>query len=145
MSMEDRLARSQGATYGQFRTMIVAGFGLAALFLATLGIYSIIHHSVLQRTQEFGVRMALGALSKNVVSMVLRQGLLLAAIGIGIGLVTSLMLTPILATFLYGITRNEPVILIAIAALLALTACGAALIPALKAARVDPVVALRFE
>src|SRR5262245_4713096 len=145
MSMEQRLARSQGATYGQFRTMIVTGFGLAALFLATLGIYSIIHHSVLQQTREFGIRMALGALSKNVILMVLRQGLLLGAIGIGIGLVTSLILTRLLATFLYGVTRNEPVILIAIAALLALTACVAALIPAFKAARIDPIVALRFE
>ncbi len=145
MSMEQRLAHSQGMTYSQFRTMIVTGFGLAALFLATLGIYSIIHHSVLQRTQEFGIRMALGALSKNVILMVLRQGLLLVTIGIGIGLVASLMLTRLLATFLYGVTRNEPVILIAIAALLVLTACVAALIPAFKAARIDPIVALRFE
>ena len=145
MSMEQRLARSQGTTYGQFRTMIVTGFGLAALFLATLGLYSIIHHSVLQRTQEFGIRMALGALSKNVILMVLRQGLLLVTIGIGIGLVTSLLLTRLLATFLYGVTQTEPVILIAITALLALTACVAALIPALKAARIDPIVALRFE
>lgn len=145
MSMEQRLARSQGTTYGQFRTMIVTWFGLAALFLATLGIYSIIHHSVLQRTQEFGVRMALGASSSDVISMVLRQGLLLAAIGIGIGLVTSMMLTRLLATFLYGVTGNEPAILIAIAAVLVLTACVAALIPALKAARIDPMMALRFE
>lgn len=89
--------------------------------------------------------MALGALRKNVILMVLRQGLLLGDIGIGIGVVTSLMLTRLLATFLYGVTRNEPVILIAIAALLVLTACVVALIPALQAARIDPIVARRFE
>ena len=147
MTMEQRLARSQGTTYGQFRTLIVTWFGLAALFLAILGIYSIIHHSVLQRTQEIGVRMALGALRKSVILMVLRQGILLGAIGIGIGLVASLMATRLLTTFVYlpGVTRNEPVILIAIAGLLALTACVAALIPAFKAARIDPIAAIRFE
>jgi putative ABC transport system permease protein len=84
-------------------------------------------------------------LRKNVILMVLRQGILLVTIGIGIGLVASLMLTRLLASFLYGVTGNEPVILIAIAALLLLTACVAAMIPALKAARIDPMVALRFE
>lgn len=145
MSMEERLARSQGTTYGQFRTTIVTGFGLAALFLATLGIYSVIHHSVLQRTQEFGIRMALGALSRDVILMVVRQGLLLVAIGVALGLVTSLILTKLLATFLYGVTGNEPLVLLAIAALLVLIAVVAAFIPARKAARVDPMIALRFE
>jgi putative ABC transport system permease protein len=145
MSMEERLARSQGTTYGQFRTMIITGFGLAALFLATLGIYNVIHHSVLQRTQEFGIRMALGALGRNVILMILRQALILASIGIGIGLVMSLMLTRLLTSFLYGATSNDPLILIVIAAALMLTALVAAFIPARKAARIDPMVALRFE
>ena len=90
-------------------------------------------------------RMALRAQSKNVVLMVLRQGLLRVATGIGIGAVTSLMLTRLLTSFLYGVTRNDPVILIAIAALLALTALAAAFIPVRKAARIDPMVALRSE
>jgi predicted permease len=147
MSMEERLASSQGTTFGQFRTIIATGFGMAALFLAILGIYSIIHHSVLQRTQEIGIRMALGALRKNVILMVLRQGILLVTIGIGIGLVASLMLTRLLATFVFlpGVTGNEPVILIAIAALLAFTTLVATFIPARRAARIDPMVALRFE
>ena len=145
MSMEQRLARSQGTTYGEFRTVIMAGFGLAALFLATLGIYGVVHCSVLQRTREFGIRMAVGALRRDIARMVLQQALVLVSIGSAAGLLASIALMRLLASFLYGVGASEPPIVAAIALFLGMIAIVAAFAPARRAASVDPMQALSTE
>jgi putative ABC transport system permease protein len=143
--MEERLSNSEGTTFGRFRAAIMTGFGLAALLLALIGVYGLIHYWVARRTQEFGVRMALGASRIDVVRLVLRQGLSLALIGSGFGLVGALALTRFLAGFLYGVGSVEPWILAVVATVLVTVALIAALAPARRAARIDPMVALRYE
>jgi putative ABC transport system permease protein len=144
-TMERRLASSQGTTFGRFRAVIMTGFGLAALGLALIGVYGLIHHWVAMRTREFGIRMALGARRLDVIRIVLRQGLSLVLAGSGFGLAGSIALTRILAGFLYGVGNVEPWIIAVVAVLLGGVGAIAALVPASRAARIDPMVALRYE
>jgi predicted permease len=122
---------------------LVGGFALLALFLASLGIYGVIAYSVAQRTSEIGVRMALGASPLTVVNLVLREGLQLTALGLGIGLAASFALTRLLSSQLYEVSATDPVIYGGVALFLALVAAFACAIPAWRAARIDPLVALR--
>jgi predicted permease len=127
-------------------TLVMLGIaGAMALLLGTVGLYGVIAYSVSQRTREIGVRMALGAQRGDVMSLVLGEGLLVILIGLAIGLVGSLALTRYLSSLLVGVTATDPVTFAGVAVLLALAALAACYIPARRAVRVDPLVALRYE
>lgn len=127
-------------------TMLVLGlFAGLALVLASVGIYGVIAYGVAQRTQEFGIRIALGASRRDVLALVLGQGTRLTLLGIGLGILASLLVTRLLATLLYGVSPTDPFTFGAVALLLALVALVACYIPARRATRVDPMVALRYE
>ena len=136
---DDSLARPR------FTTFLLGLFAALALTLATIGIYGVISLLVTRRRQEIGIRMALGAAPLAIVRMVLRRGALLAAIGVGVGLVSAALLSRIVAGMLYGITPFDPVTFATIPVVLLIVAMVASLIPAGRAATVDPVVALREE
>ncbi len=120
-------------------------FGSLALVLAALGLYGVLAYTVAQRTQELGVRVALGAVPRDVFRLVIRQGLAVAAVGIGLGIVLALAAGKVLASLLYGVAPGDPLVLAAAAMLLLAAAVTASWVPALRAAKVDPVVALRSE
>ena len=137
--LADSLSRSR------FTMLVLGVFAALALVLACVGIYGVIAYSVTQRTQEFGIRMALGASRRDVLGLVLGQGIRLALLGIGLGIVAALIVMRLMATLLYGISASDPVTFTAVALLLAAVALAACYIPARRATRVDPIVALRYE
>ena len=116
-----------------------------SLALGVVGIYGVISYIVSQRTREIGIRMALGAGHREVSLMVLRQGMVLAGIGVAVGLVAAVGLTRLLSSVLYGVEATDPATFGAVAALLIMVALVASYLPALRASRTDPLVAIRFE
>jgi predicted permease len=129
----------------RFSMLLLASFGLLALSLASIGMYGVISYSVVQRTQEIGIRMALGAEQRNVFRMVLGQGTRLALAGIGIGLAGAFAVTRMIAFLLYGVQATDPLTFAAVSLLLMAIALLACYLPARRATRVDPIVALRHE
>ena len=119
--------------------------GIVALLLAALGIYGVVANSVNQRTREIGIRMALGAQRLDVLRLFVRQGLYLAGLGIGVGALGTLAAAPVLSSLLIGVTAGDPLTYLAVTALLAGVALIACWLPARRAAKVDPLVALRYE
>jgi ABC-type antimicrobial peptide transport system permease subunit len=129
----------------RFNTILMSSFAAVALMLATIGLYGVISYSFAQRTQEIGIRMALGAQAGNVLRMVLWYGLKLAAIGVVVGALASLALTRILASMLYGVSATDPATFVCGSLFLTLVALVACYLPARRATRIDPMEALRYE
>ena len=129
----------------RFRTLLLGAFALMAVVLAAVGVYGLISFSVAQRTREIGIRVALGAQSRQVMAPVLREGLGLALTGIGIGIAGSLAVTRLLADFLFGVEPTDPLTYAGVALLLLTIALVASYIPSRRALRVDPITALRAE
>jgi putative ABC transport system permease protein len=129
----------------RFYGMLISSFAVLAVALAVIGLYGVIGYSVAQRTREIGVRMALGARGSDVLWLVLRQGLLLAVIGTLFGLALALVLTRLLNSLLFEVKTNDPAILVSLAFGLLLVSLLASYIPARRATRIDPMVALRYE
>jgi putative ABC transport system permease protein len=129
----------------RFNVILIGFFGITALLLATVGLFGLMAYSVNRRTREFGVRMALGATSGDVLGMVLRQGMRTSLIGIAIGIAGSFALTQTLSSMLFGVTATDPVTFGGVTLLLVAVALLACYIPARRATKVDPMVALRYE
>jgi putative ABC transport system permease protein len=129
----------------RFSMLLLSGFGALALLLASIGMYGVISYSVTQRTQEIGIRMALGADRRNVLGLVLGQGARLAAIGIAIGLVAAFSVTRLMAGVLYKVAPTDPLTFTTVSVILAAVAILACYLPARRAIRMDPVTALRHE
>ena len=120
-------------------------FGALAMLLGTIGIYGVMAHLVSQRIHEIGIRMALGASSVQVMRMVIGSGLQLAVVGIAVGILVSLGATRSLTTLLYQVAPNDPLTFVAVPILFVAVAMAACYLPARRATRVDPIVALRYE
>jgi ABC-type antimicrobial peptide transport system permease subunit len=125
--------------------LLLGAFGLLALVLASMGVYGVMAYSVSQRTRELGIRMALGAQASEVVQLVLRQGMAIAAVGLTIGLLAALAATRLLGALLYGVNPSDPIVFAGVTILLAGAAFAACYLPARRAVRIDPVIALRFD
>jgi putative ABC transport system permease protein len=129
----------------RFSALLLAVFASVALALAAIGIYGVISYVVAQRGHEIGLRMALGAQARDVVRLVLRNGMMLAGLGVAIGLAGAFALTRVLTSLLFGVTPTDAVTFVTVSALLLIVAFLACYIPARRATKVDPLVALRYE
>jgi len=129
----------------RFNASLLTAFGVAAFLLAVVGIYGLISYSVLQRTREIGIRMALGAQRGNILKLIVGQGALLATVGVGLGLAVAVALTRVMGSLLYGVTPTDVLTFAAVTVLLIAVALLASYLPARRAASVDPLTALRVE
>jgi putative ABC transport system permease protein len=129
----------------RFSMEMVLLFALTALLLAGLGIYGTISYLVSERTHEIGIRLALGAKRGEIMRMILRQGLALALVGAALGLISALLVSHLMAGLLFGVTPTDPLTFMGVTLVLTAVALAASYIPALRAMRVNPLVALRYE
>ena len=142
-TMEDVVA---GATARPRFTLVLLGtFAVVALLLAAVGIYGVIGYAVSRRTQEIGVRMALGATRANVAGLIVGEGMRIVAIGVAAGLLGAVALTRLMAAMLYGVRATDPLTYVGVAVLLAVVALVASYVPARRATRIDPLVAMRSD
>jgi predicted permease len=143
LTMEDVVANSLSPQ--RFNMLLLGAFAGLALLLASIGIYSVLSYSVKQRVQEIGIRLALGASIRDVIRMIVVQGMKPALLGMAIGAAGALALGRLLSSMVYGVKTTDPLTFLAVAVLLALIALAASVVPAYRAAKVDPLVALRCE
>jgi predicted permease len=143
MAMSDVIGR-QTAT-PRFQMSLLVAFAAMALALTIVGLYGVLAHAVSRRTREFGVRMALGAAPRHIVSLVLGRALRLTAVGVIVGLAGAFLASRVLTAFLFDVTPTDPITFMAVAALVAVTALAAAVVPVRRATHVDPTTALRAE
>jgi ABC-type antimicrobial peptide transport system permease subunit len=136
---------SRSTSRQRFNMWLMTVFGGSALLLAAIGIYGLMAYSVEQRTQEIGIRLALGAPVSQVRNMVVMQGMRLAVLGVIIGVAAAFGLARLMATFLFGVTARDPMVFTGVPLLLAAVAFFAVWFPAVRGSRVDPVIALRTE
>ena len=136
---------SRKLSYPHLRAIILAAFAALALLLAAIGLYAVLSQLIAQRTREFGVRMALGAQRSGLLKLVIREGMLLTFAGIAAGLIIALSLTGLIGSLLYGVKATDPLTLSGVSVLLVFVTLLATYIPARRASRVDPMVALRYE
>jgi ABC-type antimicrobial peptide transport system permease subunit len=129
----------------RFWLRLLALFGGLAVFLAPVGIYGVIAYAVEQRAHEFSIRTALGAGRRDIIRLVVREGLIVTLVGIAIGIGAAFGLTRLIASQLYGVTATDPLTIAVVAVLLTAVAMAACVLPARRAARVDPLRALRVE
>jgi putative ABC transport system permease protein len=142
-TMDDLVASS--LSQQRFDLWLLGAFAALALVLAAIGIYSVLSYSVKRRVQEIGIRLALGASLLDVLRMVVFEGMKPALIGLGVGTAAALALGHVMSSLIYGVKATDPISFLAVAAVLATVALLATVIPARRAARVDPMVALRYE
>jgi predicted permease len=142
-TMDEVISRSTSRQ--RFNMLLMTVFGISALFLAAIGIYGLMAYSVQQRTQEIGIRLALGAGTENVRTMVVLNGMRLAIAGVVVGIAAALGLTRLLSAFLFGVTAKDPAVFVVAAVVLSVVSFVAVWLPARRATRIDPVIALRAE
>jgi ABC-type antimicrobial peptide transport system permease subunit len=142
-TMEEIVADSLAAR--RFSMYLLGGFAALALVLASIGIYGVISYLVGERTREIGIRVALGAQRGDVLQMVLGEGFKMAGIGVIVGLAAAAGLTRLMSKMLYGVAATDPLTFVGVAAVLTIVALAACYIPARRAMRVDPIIALRYE
>jgi putative ABC transport system permease protein len=136
---------SNNAAQPRLNAVLLGVFAAVAMLIAAIGIYGVLAYSVNQRTREIGLRMALGAPRAQVLRLIVREGMTVGAIGIAVGVVGALVLSRVLASLVFDVPVRDPLTYLAVASMLTLVALAACAIPARKASRVDPMVALRCD
>jgi len=136
---------SNNAAQPRLNAVLLGVFAAVAMLIAAIGIYGVLAYSVNQRTREIGLRMALGAPRAQVLRLIVREGMTVGAIGIAVGVVGALVLSRVLASLVFDVPGRDPLTYLAVASMLTLVALAACAIPARKASRVDPMVALRCD
>lgn len=137
--------KTESLAGNRLNSIMLGGFATVALLLSAIGIYGVISYSVVQRTHEIGIRAALGASTVDVVTMILKLGMVMAGAGLVLGFLGALALTRLLATLLFGVGARDPVTITGVGAILAMVALLASYVPARRAAKVDPMICLRYE
>ena len=140
----DELVKSS-LSQQRFSLLLLGAFAMLAVLLAAVGIYSVLSYSVRRRVQEIGIRLALGARLSDVLRMIVIEGMKPTLLGVTIGIVGALALARVMSSLVFGVKPTDPITFLAVATVLALVALSATIVPAYRAAKVDPMVALRYE